>query len=643
MCGFVGIFNLNRETHNYTDSILHMTEEINYRGPDDEGYLFITDTESTIFKGDNTPNYNKTDEITYFPSQHIKNTDIKAEIAFGFRRLSIHDLSISGHQPMSYISRYWIVFNGEIYNYPELKDELTRFGYTFKSNTDTEVIMASYDKWGKNCLNKFNGMWAFILYDIKLKILFVSRDRFGIKPLNYYIDKNVLIFSSEIKSILKFPGVNTTPNVNYLKDYLKTGGKEHIKDTAFKNIFRFNFASYVEQSFNDIKNVGIKEKEFWNLKINLSREKYDDIKAIDYANNYYKLLINSTKLRLRADVKVGSALSGGLDSSSIVYSINQLLKAENKNNRQETFSCVYLEKATNKLDESRYINEIVDFLNVASKKIEPDTDNIIKDYSRMIYAMDNPPNDSVMSGWHVYKLVAETDIKVMLDGQGADEQQGGYLKYIPNYFIDLPVSYLFPEYKLFKMIPGISKHTLKLCVLLNIFKRIFSRKAVFHLLKWLGKNYQMSYSLNEILKCDMTNNLVKLLHYGDRISMAHSIESRAPFMDYRLVEFTASIPLVYKLHGGWTKYFARLAMKNKLPDNLTWRKDKMSFPNADEYWFKDKLKEWCCSKIESSELLKKLNIGQNIRNEISVISVENLMRLLNLSIWDKVFWNKKEI
>ena len=395
-------------------------------------------------------------------------------------------------------------------------------------------------------------------------------------------------------------------------------------------------------NLDEIRDNGLIQKQFWKLEINLRREKYDKNKALDIAKKYYILLKDATNLRLRADVKVGSALSGGLDSSSIVYTINQIVKAKKTTQKQETFSCIYGNEATKEFDESIYINELATYLNVKSNQIEPNIDIIERDYSKMIFLMDNPPNDSTMSGWHVYKLVAETDIKVTLDGQGADEQQGGYLKYIPNYFIDLPFSYLLVEYNSFKKIPGISTSTLKQFVLLNVIKRLFSRKAVSFLLKIMRKNSQMAVPLNEILKVDMLNNLVKLLHYGDRLSMAHSIESRAPFMDFRLVEFTASIPFVYKLHKGWTKYFVRLAMKNKLPDNVTWRKDKMGFPNAEKYWFKDELNEWCCSKIESSELLKKLNIGHNIRNKILQMPTTYLVRLLNISMWDEVFWMKNE-
>lgn len=392
-----------------------------------------------------------------------------------------------------------------------------------------------------------------------------------------------------------------------------------------------------------IRYVGINEKKFWKLNVNLSSEKYDKKRANKYSKKYLELLTDACNLRLRADVKVGSALSGGLDSSSIVYTINQLLKRQSVNQVQETFSCVYNNRHTKEFDESGYINELVKYLDVSSKRIEPNVTTIKKDYEKLIYVMDNPPNDSTMSGWHVYKLVKETDVKVTLDGQGADEQQAGYLSYFLNYSVNLPFTQFIEELKSFKKLPQINGKSLIYSVLLWLFIRIFSKRLVSFLLKEIGKSPNSILPLNEVLKYDLDNNLVKLLHYGDRLSMAHSIESRAPFMDYCLVEFTALIPAVYKLHGGWTKYFPRLAMQDKLPDNITWRKDKMGFPNAEEYWFKGDIKEWCISNIEKSNLLKKLNIGQNIRKEMSTIPSTHLVRLLNLSIWDDVFWNNRNV
>lgn len=237
MCGFCAVFNLNNEVRDLSVIIQDMNNEIIHRGPDDEGYLLINDNIPFIFKGDDTPDIKENNGISYYPMNHIKDVYLKSEIALGFRRLAIQDLSQAGHQPMSYLNRYWIVFNGEIYNFPEIKQELESCGYNFSTKTDAEVIMAVYDKWGSDCLNKFNGMWAFIIYDIKRKSLFISRDRFGIKPLNYYLASDVLILASEIKSILKYPNIDTSPNMKYIDNYLKAGGEEHIKETSFNNIY----------------------------------------------------------------------------------------------------------------------------------------------------------------------------------------------------------------------------------------------------------------------------------------------------------------------------------------------------------------------------------------------------------------------
>jgi asparagine synthase (glutamine-hydrolysing) len=564
---------------------------------------------------------------------------MKAEMAFGFRRLSILDISNAGHQPMSYLNRYWIVFNGEIYNYIEIKNELQSAGYSFTTRTDTEVILAAYHKWGNKCLDRFNGMWAFIIYDIQLKKVFISRDRFAIKPMFYYLDEDILIAASEIKSILKCKSVKTVPNSRYIKNYLKTGGQEQIKKTAFENIYRFKYASYIELSINEIKATGIKEIKFWNLKSNLNNEKYDENKAVHYAQQYKELLEDACNLRLRADVKVGSALSGGLDSSSIVLSINHLLKKKNIHQMQETFSCVYNREQTKEYDESPFIEILTKFLNVSSHRIEPDVDVIKNDYRKLVYIMDNPPNDSAMSGWFVYKLVKNTGVIVMLDGQGADEQQGGYLTYVMNYLINLPLRHWFSEYNSFKSLSQLNKNALLMSFILNITGKCIPGKIVSAVFKIMGKNPDMLLPVNKFLEKDMNDLLVKLLHYGDRLSMAHSVESRAPFMDYRLVEFTASIPAIYKLHSGWTKYFARLAMQENLPTDIVWRKDKVGFPNAPEYWFREVLKDWCISSIENSGLLKQMKLGRNIRENYSKISITYFNRLLNLSLWDNVFWS----
>lgn len=295
-----------------------MTDSLIHRGSDDEGYLMggSYEEDQALPKCDFTP--------------------CPFSLAFGHRRLAIVDLSSQGHQPMQYKGSYWIVYNGEVYNYLELREELEKIGYTFRSHTDTKVIIASYDAWGSECLKKFNGMWAFVIYDSKNRKLFISRDRFGIKPLYYYQDSENFVFSSEIKAFFRHPIIGKEPNRDYCKVFLRKGPQEHLRETAFSGIYRFDNASFLECDIEGIF-LPFKEKKFWAVTPNLSSEPYNQEKATKYSEHYYQLLSDAVRLRLRADVKVGSALSGGFDSSSIVYLIHHHLKLNNQKEMQETF------------------------------------------------------------------------------------------------------------------------------------------------------------------------------------------------------------------------------------------------------------------------------------------------------------------
>ena len=341
MCGIIGVISKKSLK---VSTIKKMNDAIAHRGPDGEGFFFAGDVINDI-------HLEKIDTAT------SKNLNV----AFGHKRLSIIDLSRQGHQPMSYIDRYWITYNGEIYNYIELKEELKKLGYSFKSQTDTEVILAAYDAWGVDCQNKFNGMWAFALFDIEKEVIFISRDRFGIKPLYFYQDNKNFIFASEIKALLENNEVVTSPNVSFLKEYYNTGSKEYAQETAFTNIYRFNFSSYVvldEKNFTE----KISEVRYWDYEVDTSVQEYSHDEAVKYAHKYYLLLKDAVRIRLRADVNVGTTLSGGLDSSSIVYLINEIKKEKKKSYTIETFSTVYHSKETKECDESYYINLITNQL-----------------------------------------------------------------------------------------------------------------------------------------------------------------------------------------------------------------------------------------------------------------------------------------
>ena len=406
MCGISGIIS---QAGCDEKIIYDINQALIHRGPDGEGY------------------------------QSFEN----GRIWFGHRRLSIIDLSEAGHQPMCYEGRYWITFNGEIYNYIEIKDELVKLGKRFSTKTDIEVVLAAYAVWGTSCLTHFNGMWSFVIYDTEKRELFFARDRFGIKPLHYYHKDGLFVFASEIKAILRHPDVQTAPNLGYCREYLKNGPREYITETAFENIWRFPHANYALVSIEELLTAQMSPLRYWHLQPNLSTEKFDGVRIDEYAAKYRELLKDAVRLRLRSDVKVGSALSGGLDSSSIVMFVNTLLRQTGADlEKQETFSTVYPESNVSDCDESGYINLLAAELNVESHQISPKIEDIPGECYKNIYAMDNPPDSSLMSSWHTYKLVSGTDVVVTLDGQGADEQLAGYLRYITAYFAMIGPSHL---------------------------------------------------------------------------------------------------------------------------------------------------------------------------------------------------------
>lgn len=576
-----------------------MTDAIIHRGPDGEGLYYAPD------------------------------------FALGHRRLAIVDLSEAAAQPMHYLDRYVITYNGEVYNHPELREELTRRGYTFNSESDTEVILASYDCWGVDCLNKFNGMWAFVLYDKQEQQYFIARDRFGKKPLYYTHTADHFVFCSEVKGIYASGLVEKAPNISYLKNYLENGPNEYDADTAFANIYRFPFAHYFLGSKEQLLNQP-QFTRYWELSTNTSKERFCPNKAKEYAQQYYDLLADAVKLRLRADVKVGSALSGGLDSSSIVYLVNQQLKAQGKADLQETFSSVYKSDGTQDCDESHFIDLLAKELKVNSNQIEPQEQDVPAEHQKVIWAMENPPESTIMSSWHTFMKVNQTGIIVNLDGQGADEMLAGYTPYISSYFMSISLIDLYKELFHFLKFPDVRRRVI-LSFCLAHFRFFFGNKIYKKLFKKL-KGHNAPDQLNKSLKDSFTQGLVTLLHYADHTSMAHSVESRAPFMDYRLVEFLAQVPACYKMHNGWTKYLARLAFDKKLPDEITWRKDKMGWPIPEEHWFRGNLKGWFINTVESSSLVKELSPNTSTVKELENNEpITKLIRKLNIAVFSKIY------
>lgn len=615
MCGIAGIISKDKID---CSALKRMSDKISHRGPDDEGFFVYGEAVSIPSSG---------------KLEVLKSTSL-TNVGLAHRRLSIHDLSDAGHQPMGYMDRYKIVFNGEIYNFLELKDELLLLGYVFNSHTDTEVIMAAYDAWGVGCLSRFNGMWAFMLVDVKLQKLFVSRDRFGVKPLYYYADDENFIFASEIKSIFESGAVKQSLNIGYCLEYLKSGSREWLKECAFENIYRFDFGHYYEGGFDGLFSGNLALNRYWNLNVDTRIEKYSETKLLEYVTKYRGLFSDAVRLRLRADVKVSSSLSGGLDSSSVVKEINTQLKENGSGDKQEVFSSVYVSENTKHCDESVFIDKTCALLAVKSNKIEPDGTGILKEYVKLISHFDTPPMNSVMSSWHTYKLEKEHGITVTLDGQGADEGMAGYGYYFFTHFFNLPYKTLFQELSLCS---GENfKYALKGTVF-KIIKSVFGLGVCKKVLIALGKDESFLLPLNEKMALDIKEELVGNFHIDDLASMANSIEVRMPFMDYRLIEFLCGVPAVYKIHAGWSKFLGRRAFDGLLPDDIVWRKDKMGWPIPEDYWFKGLHKDWVIDKIKNSKILKLLGYDtMSLVKNFEKTKTAKIMLALNLTVWHEL-------
>ncbi|MBI4712412.1 MAG: asparagine synthase (glutamine-hydrolyzing) [Planctomycetes bacterium] len=401
MCGICGIYS-NEPVDK--DVVKRMNDALAHRGPDDEG----------IYLNQQSP-----------------------FVGLANRRLSIIDLSPAGHQPMSNENQtIWITYNGEIYNYIELRSELQKLGHRFRSDTDTEVIIHAYEEWGEDCLRHFNGMWAFAIWNSKRRRLFCARDHFGIKPFYYFWDGKTFVFASEIKSILTHPAVPRKPDETIIYDYLTTGLIDHSEETFFHQIKQLRPAHYLTINPDRCLEVN----KWWDIAVN-HRFNDNSLNGKDITDRFKNLLEDSVRLRLRSDVPVGTCLSGGLDSSSIVCLANNLIrdnkiiKPELIGRHQKTFSACYDDP---RVDERRFIKEVLNQTGAESHLTFPNGQGLWTDLERLIWHQDEPfGSTSIYAQWSVMKLTANNGVKVLLDGQGGDELMAGYGSYQGTFIAQL--------------------------------------------------------------------------------------------------------------------------------------------------------------------------------------------------------------
>jgi asparagine synthase (glutamine-hydrolysing) len=540
MCGIAGIYNL-KSTPVQIEPLIKMTDAIVHRGPDGEGHWISK----------------------------------SGELGFGHRRLSIIDLSDNAKQPMHYANnRYSITFNGEIYNYIEIKNLLVKKGYKFMSNSDTEVLLALYDLKKEKCLDDLDGMFAFAIWDEKEKSLFCARDRFGEKPFHYFLDENRFVFASEIK---QFWTIDVPKELDKEKFVLftETGlidDENDICKTFFKDIKRLDAAHFL--FIDSQKKLTI--KKYWEINIDTKIFKGT---IEEGAEKFLELFTESIRFRLRSDVPVGSSLSGGLDSSSIVMLIDSL---KGKELKQNTFSARFKDFEK---DEGKHIEAVVKACkNVDVRYTWPDGNYFEKMFDKVAYYQDEPfGSASIVAQYAVMELAKQNNVTVLLDGQGADEQLGGYIHYYHSYLNQL--FYIKPSLYKLEHKAYIRYHQQAHPYIPMAKRETFRMRLGKYRRTALGQKQPYDNYLKKILKTHTAKvGLKELLRYADRNSMAHSREVRLPFLSHKLVEFVFSLPDEYKLNRGWTKFVLRKAMNDILPESICWRVDKIGYEPPQKKW-----------------------------------------------------------
>jgi len=618
MCGIFGVIS---DTALDRNQLLKVSDVIKHRGPDDEGYLLFNRT------GNDYMTAKGNDTIPEINSVHISGSN-RYNSAFLHRRLSIIEITSLGHQPMSYDDdRLWISFNGEIYNYIELRTELLKKGYNFKSASDTEVILAAYKEWGEKCVLKFNGMWAFVIWDRKNNIFFFSRDRVGIKPLFYYFQSGKFVFCSEIKGIRAFVNNHLTLNEKRIYEYL-IRGQIYVGETD-ETIFE-EVKQLMPGTNLIMKDGKIQIKKFWELKIANNKLSFSE-----NVKKFKSIFRESIKLRLRSDVEVGSCLSGGLDSSSLVS-----FASTEFDRRFNTFSAVW---PGYRYDESYYVAKLNEKYSCYTNAFTPGLDNILGAFDRVIWHQEIPiAGSSILAQWFVMEKAGNKNVKVLLDGQGADEVLSGYPDYIIPYINEMIFTFKWKE--LIRYYPSLkqSLYPLKRMISIQKHKLFHKEKSFFPIKQGCRQKYlfktkfprpHLCNFLPEYLKDQIEKtNLPNLLHFEDRNSMSSSVESRVPYLDHNLIEFAVNIPTEQKIHGALTKVILREAMKPYLPVEIYNRTDKIGFSTPIEYKLNkdgNKFYEYAIDYILKSELDKLDILDKELIDKENIFGIYSLARFID--------------
>jgi asparagine synthase (glutamine-hydrolysing) len=618
MCGLAGIVDFDQPVD--AEQVARMAEHLAHRGPDDR--------------------------------------DAWAEpgVALAHRRLSILDLSRGGRQPMADgRGRYRLLHNGEIYNYLELRRELETHGHRLRTGTDTEVILAAYEHWGKSCVERFNGMWAFTLWDRERQELFCARDRFGIKPLYYRLDGRRLSFASELKAF-RADSRPLVANERLVRDFLEHGLLNHTSETFFRGILELPPAHVLTFDAG-----GLRFERYWELE--------PKAPAGDAVQAFRELLFDSVRLRLRSDVSIGTSLSGGLDSSAIACVIDYFMRTDAEaalpvGERQQVFTAYFDDPG---LDERPYADDVVRQTQSRSHPISFSLPQLIDQLPAIVEAQDEPfRSTSIAAQWFVMQEAQKAKVKVMLDGQGGDEVLGGYDGYFGFLFGDLmlrgDLRSLAAEMRAYRHLRDVS-HAHVLGAVFRPFvparvqwaarARARGAHALLHReLRAQPTSVPMPTNtfpdrFRRQLYLVLTRRLPELLRYEDRNSMAHSIEARLPFLDYRLVELMFSLEPRHLIHDGRAKVILRQALADLLPPRVLSRTDKVGFATPEARWLRGALGEFAEEVFEDRDCRERGFIDTKAaqshlrrQREGTVTSGLPLWRAVSLELWARTFLDR---
>jgi asparagine synthase (glutamine-hydrolysing) len=541
-----------------------MRDEVAYRGPDDQGSTFFRHSRSVWAQ--------------------VPATGSAWEVGLGHRRLSILDLSAAGHQPMAYRDKYWIVYNGEVYNFVELRTELERLGHVFHSSSDTEVILAAYAEWGPACFARFRGMWGLVVLDCMRNELILCRDRLGIKPLYLWEGGGIVAVASEIKQFRHLHGFTPRMDPKVVTEYLQTG-YEDPRWSFFRGVQPVQAGTWLRIPLDTLKPAA--GEEYWHPE----RVQVSVIDAEEAAQLFVHKVRECVAMHLRSDVPVGCALSGGLDSSTVGVLIDDL--NDDQDAPLHTFTCTFPGDA---IDEREYADALLTRVHAKPYFVTPEPAVFLEELNRFTWSHDEPVGGlSMYAGYCIARLTRQAGVPVTLNGQGGDEIFSGYWQ---SYFL-----YLRELWKHGQLLTLASHFTGALLGSGNptlvhqipvMLRRYHARRRPSLRLRLDSTEDRSSIGpLKEILAVDgqarriyeiRTMYLPRLLKWDDRNSMAFSVEGRYPLLDHELIELCLSFApeTLYKL--GWTKYPVRLGFKHKLPPKILYRRSKFGFETPQDHW-----------------------------------------------------------